>query len=1360
MLGYNYAATSCSFADLNLSVCFQRSNILFGSSVKLSHHPTGLAVIGSTVEDDGYNDGKLRCVFLTAAPNIPLDSLVHKWIVTPRYKLREEGDPVRHNDYVILRNAQYKHLCLSSFPAKRAVFVPAQLSPFTDQMVGLCTLAVANSKPGLNVILLRKAIVANHDEGGPAGPPKGAGQKARETAEAAEERDAVTSSDFVRIIHREYRGHLVVRTDDEAELQSSVMPLGATTRKRGSRNLDNNLGVFLRTFSSQQPREQLDFPSAYSSQGVWQVITTEVASESVAVHNKLKFGTTVRLRHVVTGQYLCVRPLVAEDTDKLKQFSSFCIPAQTQKDDEDPSSPASPRSRDRRKYEAPTPPEKLVPATVSNPAPAQDTAAMRASTAPTAPTPPPATPIKLCVESVRADDLNSTDWTGKHRNSIMLSLTTAGGVWTLKSKRSSAPGNTCVWEFDKLSYESHFTIMESELPTCALEIAVYREHAVSGRTLIGQGHSLIPQVVVACDADEAVDMGVQLTEPGTANPAGVVVVGLIVNALLSKEESRVLEQKKNGTAPAPGLMNMLGLKNVLPSARTAPADDGKDGAKSSRADGAYTDSDSEGAENSENNLRDLLDGGAGLSAANIAATNWVVATSSVPDKYTKFNLLIVDRKGTVAVEDDIISYNERFVFEHAYSRQRMKLSTLLGMESHTTWWEYTGDLPLVPDPFKEGSIIDSEVCQFEPVEETEIRDILYGCRFLHLARAATAALQLTPRSSQLFMPLFRHFHNSLLSLTLWTLGAVDANATLCAESTAPPEVKKLLKGKGAAKTLVSKLGLAGEKILQVVPGSEHLVAGVQQGVKGVQKGFHGMQQGVHDGLALLGIDTDLMGSDAEGDSDEDPFGDGPTSGLYDDDDFDTDSESNDDGLDANSEFGELDGGFGNAAGLQMNIYSPGSQYRVMGTLSRRQSRRRKQREAAVAAARAVAAAEMSTERVRASSLSPWIGRKVPRAICKGRGRTAVPVDTYAAVDETSLQSYAASKLDELIFKDLPVNEVLLRRQMILMDMLLVDQLVHFLNVLFQLQRAASLTHDERMREQFNEVPPLLLACSVQINKLIRACVFKNDKVALKLISVQGSFLAMISQKIQGWEPPIEAILLQTCKEEGTEDVMYGCVGSINSQNDSLLDSSMSILSNAKFQEADAAEEEEDTGVAPTAGPQESFNIEPILMDAISANDIRQVVEQMHELHLKRDPSALKILGLLTLLCSSGRAKKYFQNLLINAIAIQDHEDYSLTGDFVQRIRPSSLQMNCMLFFTQFADDHWQVKFNSPFSFPSLPSKNQEQLRHKLEKEGDSLKKLFAYYNTDDNAVLDVMESFELLEDLGLGGPFLYKEVRC
>jgi hypothetical protein len=1315
--------------------------------VKISHHPTGLTIIASADEDTGYKEGKLKCAYLSTPENIPQDSLVHKWIITPRYKLREEGDPVRHNDYVVLRNAQYKYLCLTSFPVKRMVvpgLAEAANTTFSDHMVGLCKLAAIHTKPGLNILLLRKAALRTEAEHLPAANKadtgKAAAGKAPKTAadtEELSERSAVFSSDYIRVVHREYRGHLIVRTDDEVELQSSVMPLGATTRKRGHRDLDQNLAVFLRAFADQQPREQLDFPAAYSSQGVWQVLATETSPDNVAVHGKLKFESCVRLRHVITGQYLSVRPLESEDTEKLKQYSTFCIPKQAAKE-LDPNVTPAHLNRGRSRHAHSREDAALPSALLESASPVRRQSIADDSLLPPLPQP---TTVKLCIVSVRADDLHSSDWTGKHRNSVQLTFPSAGGKWELKSKRSATAGNTAYWEFDKLNYGAHLSVTEADISAEQLDVSVYRENVVSGRTLIGHGVVSFPQMLFQYDDEEALDMTVALTDPATAQPAGLVIVRVLVNALLTKEEARTLAQNMRGRTGLMGLIGGIGGLNG-PSKSAAEVERAMQELEAGPEQPAESEDDTDEA-NKDNRLDEIMDGGFGISASDVHSTNWVVASSTNPDKYTKFNILVVDKSS--AVDDDAVAYNERFVFEHAYTRQRLKLSTLLGMDSQTTWWEYTGDVSLVPDPFKEGSIIDSEVCQFEKVDDAEIRDIMYGCRFLQLARAATTALQLTPRSSQLYMPLFRHFHNSLQSLTLWTLGAVNSDATLCAESTVAPDTKKYGKDSRAMKTLADKLGIASEKFLAAV-SSDRLVQGVQGGLQG--------------GLAMLGIEgegtkpgaaAEAAESDVDSD-DDDLFGGGGGIGEeYDDE--DTDEEEYED-EDEDEVLDDPDGGWSNPLGLQMNILGSGSKYRALERVGKRVSKRKKAaQEAAAAAAAALAAAE-AAKPPRLPSLAPWIGRMVPRLEKKSSGRQQTPVPAAPTeVEETSLQKYATAKLNEFVFKDLAVNEVLLRRQIILSDMMFVDQIVHFLNVLFQLQRAASLTHDARMQEQFPEVPPLLLACSVQINKLIRACVYKNEKVALKLISVQGSFLAMISQKIQGWEPPIEAILLQTCKEDTSSSTAYGCVGSMNSQNDSLLGSSMNNPDAALSQEGD------EDGELFEAPPTNTFSIEPILTDAISASDIRQVVEQMHELHLKRDPSALKIIGLLTLLCSSGRAKKYFQNLLINALAIQDLEDYSLTGDFVQQIRPSSLQTNCMLFFTQYENRRWEVKFNSAFSFPAQQSKNQEQLRHKLEREGDSLKKLFAYYNTDDNAVLDVMESFELLEDLGLGGPFLYKEVR-
>ena len=1299
--------------------------------------------------DEGYKESKLRCIFLNSVESLPTDSLVHKWIVGPRYKLREEGDPVRHNDYVVLRNAQYKQLYLTSFPVRR--LDDSEHFTFCDHLLGLGSASVVTSKPGINIMLLRKGTGLQVDEMSGAVP----------TNDSVESSDnLVISSDYIRVMHREYRGHLIARTDDETELQSSVMPLGSTTRKRGKLELDNTVGVFLRAFADQQPREQLDFPAAYCSQGVWQVLCTESAQESVSMHSAVKFGTSIRLRHLITGQYLTVRPLEEEDTQKLKEYSSFCIPKQVKHSDASMKS-ATPTNRDRSRAIAVANSQRnLLPNAVVdtlkkeksqplNPSSKNNIKAQGSGKIMEIQDPEllDIKTVDLCVVAILADNLHSSDWTGKHRNSVHMNFSADKGIWEFRTGRSDVPGNVCGWEVDKLNPSAHFKVSEDELKTDFLQVTVYREHMVSGRTPIGTGMAQVSSLVSEFEPGETFDVVVELTDPNSGGPGGTVTVRFCANTLLTKTEYNQL------------LINteQAGLSPDRIAAFSSPEPD-------------FPDDESTSTEESEelaaqDQIGDLLDGTLKLSQTDISTTNWVVGTCSAPDKYTKFNILVVDRK---IGDDDFVSYNERFVLEHSYTRQRLKLSTLLGMDSQTTWWEYKSDIPLVPSPFRDGSIIDSEVCQFDRVDLAEIRDILFATRFMQLARAATTALQLTPRPSQLYMPLFRHFHNSLLTLTLWTLGIARSDSTLCAETTTHEEVKRQQRGAGFMKKLVNKLGHASETLLNAVASPERLLqAGSER---------------VHQGMSLLGLDHSSphhhprsaedvnVDSDDESyndsDDENDEYGDGE-----DDDDLDTDSEDQDDDYGEDNDSDGEQSGWTQAIGLQMGVITPKSKYNALNGAKKRNKRRKKgkrKRNAAVATTTATTTAADSAAEAAArhSSLAPWIGRKVPRPVTSSLpasnigasppGRAARSPSPVTEISETPLMKYANEKLDDFVYKDLPINEVLLRRQSILSDSTLLDQIVHFLNILFQLQRAVTLTHDPRMKEQYSCLPQFLLACSVQINKLISACVFKNEKVALKLISVQGSFLAMISQKIQGWDPPIEAILHQTCKNV-TKQIPSGSIGPLNSQNESLLDSTMrkDIGDDAADRENDDDEGELTTTLGSTA---DAFNIEPILMDAISASDVRQVVEQMHDLHLKKDPSALKILGMLTLLCSSGMAKKYFQNLLINAIAMQDREDFSLSGDFVQSQRPTSLQTNCVLFFTQFANNHWEVKFNSPFSFPSLQSKNQEHQRAKLAREGSSLNKLFAHYNTDDNSVLDISECFELLEDLGLGGPFLYKEV--
>lgn len=95
----------------------QKSPIVFGSVVRLSHYPSHLLLsAGAGIEDLEYEEPlTLRGVQLLSADSLNSDDLAHKWIIYPRYQLRDEGDPINRNDYVTIRNVKYKDLHLTSF---------------------------------------------------------------------------------------------------------------------------------------------------------------------------------------------------------------------------------------------------------------------------------------------------------------------------------------------------------------------------------------------------------------------------------------------------------------------------------------------------------------------------------------------------------------------------------------------------------------------------------------------------------------------------------------------------------------------------------------------------------------------------------------------------------------------------------------------------------------------------------------------------------------------------------------------------------------------------------------------------------------------------------------------------------------------------------------------------------------------------------------------------------------------------------------------------------------------------------------------------------------------------------------------
>ena len=335
------------------------------------------------------------------------------------------------------------------------------------------------------------------------------------------------------------------------------------------------------------------------------------------------------------------------------------------------------------------------------------------------------------------------------------------------------------------------------------------------------------------------------------------------------------------------------------------------------------------------------------------------------------------------------------------------------------------------------------------------------------------------------------------------------------------------------------------------------------------------------------------------------------------------------------------------------------------------------------------------------SMYPWLGRKVG-------------TDFYSQSKESSLEKYVEYIVDD-ITKTTSTNPVMMRRQSILFDTKLMEQLMHFLNVFFILQRAISYSQSTDVLAEYAGLPLLVQQCTFAVHQLLNAAVHCNEVNALKLLSVRGTLLSLISQKILGWNPPLESIVKIA----------------FESSNDSSVDSS------------------------------DGFKLEDVLINSITSSDIRQILEQMGEMNNNGDTTAANMLSLLTLLCQAGKAKKYFQNILVRSMFTCDPEvlQFSPNSSFA-RGKQFNRAHDSLLFKTDYQNNEWMVQFQSTFVLPPQESRNQDEFKKELLSEGESLRMLFYHYNSAevDNDVLDLEECFLLLEDLGFGGPFLYEEI--
>jgi hypothetical protein len=254
--------------------------IKYGTIVRLMHEPTGLFAVATDNEDkyDGSSSSSFFSVHLKKSLS-GHEIFAAQWVISSRYRLRVEGDYVNVNDFVILRSAHFKQRLLTTVRISQA---PKKF----DSLVGLN--ADAFNKKGLQIF--RVAENSSNES-------------------FSEGEHPVLGGDYITLLHQELRGYLICRGDNESQLNSVICPMGQYSFDQLV-DPEHKNAAFVRAGRGQHDKE--------SCLNVWQLLPQNVQSLG-----KLKSGGVVRIRHVLTGLFLCMREVTDLDCTTVRIDSKF-----------------------------------------------------------------------------------------------------------------------------------------------------------------------------------------------------------------------------------------------------------------------------------------------------------------------------------------------------------------------------------------------------------------------------------------------------------------------------------------------------------------------------------------------------------------------------------------------------------------------------------------------------------------------------------------------------------------------------------------------------------------------------------------------------------------------------------------------------------------------------------------------------------------------------------------------------------------------------------------------------------------------------------------------------------------------------
>ena len=274
------------------------------------------------------------------------------------------------------------------------------------------------------------------------------------------------------------------------------------------------------------------------------------------------------------------------------------------------------------------------------------------------------------------------------------------------------------------------------------------------------------------------------------------------------------------------------------------------------------------------------------------------------------------------------------------------------------------------------------------------------------------------------------------------------------------------------------------------------------------------------------------------------------------------------------------------------------------------------------------------------------------------------------------------------------------RQNLLTDSNILDYLMNFANIAYTLLKAKEASHDKV------RLPVVITNICLLIHDLFHICVLKNCQASTRLILCKGSLQNLVAQFGVLWNPPLAAIL------------------------------------NSAIEDGIAA----------------NIDIVEKSLNELSEYDVRMLVRQMDDLHKNNKP-AEHILDLMDTLARYGTSRM-----------IKKYQDYIVAESFESPKLPTygnhvdeeDTKNVSVYFSTRFSKQHerWEVSLlDSSFELRS-GKPTREDFFSFFNAEYESLQRIFAYYDSNGNGVLDMEECFALLEELGVGGQSLLDELEA